>query len=392
MHETEKIWMNGEFVDWADAKVHVGVHGLHYGTGVFEGIRCYETPEGPGGLPAQGAPAAPAQLGPAALHGAARTRSTSCAPRRTSWSAATGLPECYIRPIAFYGYGELGVHTAGNPVEIVIMSWPWGNYLGDESAEERHPHQDLLLEARRPEHDPARLQGDRASTSTRCSPSTRRGAPATTRRSCSPTRATSPTARARTSSSSRTACICTPPLSTSILPGITRDSVIQIAQDLGYVVEEANLIRTDLYLADEIFMTGTAAEVTPVRSVDDHEIGVGPGHARAAEGVPRHGARRERALGALARARAEHGASRAPRREAPTTRHDPALGAVARRAGRGARARGAPLGPALARACDRPLRGAVRGDGRRALCGRGVVRHRRAALLCAIAGVGPATR
>ena len=143
----------------------------------------------------------------------------------------------------------------------------------------------------------------RASTSTRCSRCTRPSGPATTRRSCSTTRATSPTGSGENIFVVKDGRIVTPPLSMSILPGITRDSVIQIAQDLGYVVEEANLIRTDLYLADEIFMTGTAAEVTPVRSVDDHEIGGGPGHARAAEGLPRHGARQDRALESLARPR-----------------------------------------------------------------------------------------
>ena len=109
----------------------------------------------------------------------------------------------------------------------------------------------------------------------------------------------------------RDGVLYTPDLATGILPGITRDSIKQIAQDLGYTVVEKALIRSDLYLADEVFMCGTAAEVTPLRSVDDHEIGVGADHAASPEGVPRHGARRERALGAVARARAAAGAFRA---------------------------------------------------------------------------------
>ena len=131
MQETEKIWMNGEFVDWADAKVHVGVHGLHYGTGVFEGIRCYDTPKGP----------AVFRLSDhmKRLHNSARLLHMELPFSVDELKTATnelighnGLPECYIRPIAFYGYGELGVSSKGNPVEVVIMSWPWGSYLGEE--------------------------------------------------------------------------------------------------------------------------------------------------------------------------------------------------------------------------------------------------------------------
>ncbi len=128
MEETEKIWFNGELVDWADARIHVGSHGLHYGTGVFEGIRCYATGTGPAvfrlrehlerlqasaGLIYMALPYTVEEL------------------RRATHDllAANGLDECYIRPIAFYGYGELGVHTGSNPVDVVIMSWPWGAYL-----------------------------------------------------------------------------------------------------------------------------------------------------------------------------------------------------------------------------------------------------------------------
>ena len=131
MRETDKIWMNGELVDWADATVHVGTHGLHYGTGVFEGIRCYETDKGPAVFRLtdhlnrlqNSAKLLYMELPYSTddLHAACR-----------ELIGANGLPECYLRPIAFSGYGELGVSTAGNPVEVVIMSWPWGAYLGDE--------------------------------------------------------------------------------------------------------------------------------------------------------------------------------------------------------------------------------------------------------------------
>ena len=274
MQETEKIWMNGELVDWADAKVHVGVHGLHYGTGVFEGIRCYDTPRGPavfrlsdhlqrlvdsGTLLYLEIPYTVEELR-AATHELVRTN---------------GLPSCYIRPIAFYGYGELGVSTAGNPVETVIMSWPWGAYLGADS----------------------QTQGVRAKISswTRVGPNVIPHVAKATGIYLNSMLATQEARRAgyeeailltdqgtiadgpgETIFVVSDGVIRTPPLSTSILQGITRDSVIQIAQDLGYVVEETQLIRAELMLADEVFMTGTAAEVTPVRSVDDVEIGVGP--------------------------------------------------------------------------------------------------------------------
>ena len=163
MQETEKIWMTGELVDWADAKVHVGVHGLHYGSGVFEGIRCYETDSGPAVFrladhlqrlhdSARLLLHGHAVLGRRAARGNARALATN------------GLRRGYLRPIAFYGYGELGVSAAGNPVEIVIMSWPWGAYLGDEGDEQRHPREGLVLEARRPERDPARRRRRPAST------------------------------------------------------------------------------------------------------------------------------------------------------------------------------------------------------------------------------------
>jgi branched-chain amino acid aminotransferase len=271
MRETDKIWMNGELVDWADARIHVGSHGLHYGTGVFEGIRCYETPKGP----------AVFRLTDhlQRLHNSARLLYMEIPYSVPELREASlqlighnGLPECYLRPICFYGYGELGVSTAGNPVDTVIMSWPWGAYLGDEGMKNgirvkvsswkrigpnTIPHVAkatgvylnsmlAVTEANRAGYDEAILLTDDGYVA---------------------------------DGSGENIFVVygdkigTPSLSTSILPGITRDTIIQIAQDLGYTVEERNVIRSDLYLADEIFMVGTAAEVTPIRSVDDHEVG-----------------------------------------------------------------------------------------------------------------------
>ena len=271
MQELGKIWMNGDLVDWVDAKIHVGSHGLHYGSGVFEGIRAYETDKG----------SAVFRLTDhlERLHNSAKLLYMelpySVAQLKSACVeliAANGLAECYLRPIAFYGYGELGVSAAGNPVDVVIMSWPWGAYLGEDglktgirakiSSWKRVgvnviPHVSkatgiylnsmlAVMEANRAGYDEAILLTDDGYVADGSGENVfvvKNGA------------------------------IYTPDLSASILPGITRDTIIQIAQDLGYSVVEKPLIRTDLYLADEVFMTGTAAEVTPIREVDDQLIG-----------------------------------------------------------------------------------------------------------------------
>ena len=274
MQETPKIWMNGELVDWADAKVHVGVHGLHYGSGVFEGIRCYETPEGP----------AVFRLDEhlKRLDNSARLLGmelpyTVEALRDATFEliGANGLTECYLRPIAFYGYGELGVAARDNPVDTVIMSWPWGAYLGEEGLRQGIRAKVSSWQRIGANVIPhvAKATGVYLNSMLAVTEANRAGYD----------EAILLTAEGYVADGSgenifvvRDGEISTPSLSTSILPGITRDTVIQIAQDLGYVVSEQNIIRSDLYLADEVFMCGTAAEVTPLRSVDDHEIGVGP--------------------------------------------------------------------------------------------------------------------
>ena len=273
MQETEKIWMNGELVDWADAKVHVGVHGLHYGTGVFEGIRCYSTERGPAvfrlvdhlkrletsaGLIYMELPYTVEDLRSACFE----------------TLAVNGLEASYLRPIAYYGYGELGVHSGDNPVDVAIICFPWGAYLGEGS----------------------QTQGISAMISSwrRVGPNTIPHAAKATGVYLNSMLATHEARRAgyeeailltddgfiadgpgETIFVVKDGTIYTPDLSASILPGITRDSIIQIAEDLGHAVVQKPLIRTDLYVADEVFMTGTAVEVTPVRAIDDHEIGVG---------------------------------------------------------------------------------------------------------------------
>jgi branched-chain amino acid aminotransferase len=271
MQELDKIWMNGELVDWADAKIHVGTHGLHYGSGVFEGIRAYETPKG----------SAVFRLSDhlQRLNNSARLLNMDLGYSQGELRSAcmeligaNGVAECYLRPIAFFGYGELGVSATGNPVDVVIMSWPWGTYLGADGLAKGIrakisswtrigpnviPHVAkatgiylnsmlAVMEANRAGYDEAILLTDDGYVAD---------------------------GSGENLFVIKDGTIYTPDLSASILPGITRDTIIQIAQDLGYTVVEKQLIRTDLYLADEVFMTGTAAEVTPLREIDDQPIG-----------------------------------------------------------------------------------------------------------------------
>jgi branched-chain amino acid aminotransferase len=271
---TEKIWMNGELVDWDDARVHVGAHGLHYGTGVFEGIRCYDTPKGPSVFRLtdhmQRLHDSASLIGMEVPHSVDELRAAT-----NELLSANALQECYIRPIAFYGFRELGVSARGNPVDTAIMAWPWGTYLGEEalktgirvkiSSWQRVPPNviphaskatGVYLNSMLAVHEAQQAGYDEAIMLT--------------------PEGTVADGPGETIFVVKGGTIYTPDLSTGILHGITRDSIMQIADDLGHVVLEKTLIRSDLYLADEVFMCGTAAEVTPVRSVDDHEIGVGP--------------------------------------------------------------------------------------------------------------------
>src|SRR5215831_170668 len=259
MQATDKIWMNGALVDWDDAKIHVGAHGLHYGTGVFEGIRCYDTPQGPSVF---------------RLADHLERFENSAKLLYMNLICVNGLPSCYLRPIAFYGYGELGVAAKENPVEVVIMSWPWGTYLGDEGL----------------------LNGVRAKVSSwqrigpNVIPHTAKATGVYLNSMLAVTEANNAgydesimlTQDGYVADGSGESIfvvmdgvLYTPDLSAGILRGITRDTVIQIAEDLGYRVVEKNLIRSDLYIADELFMCGTAAEVTPISEIDDIAIGVG---------------------------------------------------------------------------------------------------------------------
>jgi branched-chain amino acid aminotransferase len=271
--QADLIWMNGEFVAWEDAKVHVLTHGLHYGTGVFEGIRAYET-----------------ELGTAVfrhrdhldrLYRSAQLYYMPIPYTLEELRAATheliarnALSSCYIRPIVFRGYGQMGLYPLEAPVEVTIAVWGWGAYLGEESKrtgirakvsswrrispDSLIPHAKACgqylnsvlakIESHKAGYEEAILLDDAGHVSE---------------------------GSGENVFVVRDGVIATPPPTASILDGINRRSAIQIARDLGYELVERDLARGELYLADEVFLTGTAAELVPVREIDDHTIGGG---------------------------------------------------------------------------------------------------------------------
>ena len=267
---TPKIWMNGKLVDWADAQVHVLTHTLHYGTGVFEGIRAYETANGP----------AIFRLTEhiERLFNSAKILMMDMpytveeivnATKETVRS--TGLPSCYVRPIAYYGYGEMGLNTLPCKVDVAIACWTWGAYLGDDAVTKgvrmkvsswtRHDHNTMppaakttgnyvnsslaKVEALKAGYDEG-IMLNRAGLVSECT--------------------------GENIFVSRGGKLITPPLSSGALEGITQSSVATIARDLGIEVTVGDIARSDLYIADEIFVCGTAAEVSSVNSVDDRAV------------------------------------------------------------------------------------------------------------------------
>ena len=267
---TEKIWMNGELIPWADARMHVLTHTLHYGTGVFEGIRAYETKRGP----------AVFRLTEhvARLFDSAKIMMMEIpytvdeivqATKETVRS--TGLSSCYVRPIAYYGYGEMGLNTLPCPVDVAIACWPWGAYLGDDAVSKgvrmkisswtRHDHNTMpplskttgnyvnsslaKVEALKAGYDEAIMLNPEGLVS-----------------ECT----------GENIFAARRGVLITPTTSAGALPGITQDSVTTIARDHGFEVRVDDLSRSDLYVAEEMFVCGTAAEVSAVNSVDDRAI------------------------------------------------------------------------------------------------------------------------
>jgi branched-chain amino acid aminotransferase len=269
--KAELIWMNGDFVPWDEAKVHVLSHGLHYGSGVFEGIRAYETERGTAVFRHQDH-----------LDRLARSAEMYHLPLPYSMEEVrqathelirrNGLKSCYIRPLAFRGYGEMGLYATSAPVEMIVAVWPWGAYLGEES--KRHGIRAKVSSWRRLSPDSwiphAKATGHYMNSILAKTETAQAGYD----------EAIMLDHRGMVCEGSgenvfavRDGVIITPPHTASILDGITRKSVIQIARDLDYAVVERDLTRSELYISEELFLTGTAAELVPVREIDDHPIG-----------------------------------------------------------------------------------------------------------------------
>jgi branched-chain amino acid aminotransferase len=262
--------MNGKLVDWDDAKIHVLTHTLHYGMGVFEGVRAYETPNGPGVF----------RLTEhmARLHNSAKIMGMDMpfsveelVQATKDVVKASGLPGAYIRPIAYYGYGEMGLNTLPCSVDVAIACWPWGAYLGEDaltkgvrmkiSSWTRHDHNTMppaskttgnyvnsslaKVEALKAGYDEAIMLNPQGFVS-----------------ECT----------GENIFVARDGMFITPPTAAGALEGITQDSVMKIGRDLGFEFRFDNLTRSDLYVCEEMFVCGTAAEVSAVNSVDDRSI------------------------------------------------------------------------------------------------------------------------
>ena len=267
------IWFNGRLVPFESATVHVLTHALHYGSSVFEGIRCYDTDRGPAVFRLREhmrrlvdsakiyRMEVPYDLD--ALDGAV-----------LDTIAASGMGACYVRPLVYRGFGKMGVNPLNNPVETMVAVWDWAAYLGPEALEKGVDVHVSSWQRYAPNTIPAlaKAGGNYLSSSLAKMDAVLGGF----------AEGIMLNVDGYVSEGSgenlflvRDGKILTPPASLSVLPGITRSSVVQLARDAGYTVEEALIPREALYLADELFFTGTAAEITPVRTVDHHTIGTG---------------------------------------------------------------------------------------------------------------------
>jgi branched-chain amino acid aminotransferase len=271
---TGKIWMNGALVEWKDATIHIASHVIHYGSGVFEGARCYETPKG----------SACFRLDEhlVRLVNSAKIYRMEYPLDLPGWRTvvletirANQLKACYIRPLIYRGYDTLGVNPLANPVDACVLLWEWGAYLGPEALEHGVDMKVSSWSRMAPNTLPAMAK---ATANYANSALIKMDALAD---GYSEGIALDVTGNVSEGSGQnifvvRDGTLLTPPMSASILGGITRDTIITLAREMGYTVAETNLPRELLYIADEVFVVGTAAEVTPIRSID--RITVGPGH------------------------------------------------------------------------------------------------------------------
>ena len=272
--DVDTIWMDGEFVDWEDAQVHVLTHALHYGTGVFEGVRCYDTEQGP----------AIFRWEPHLdrLYDSAKPYELDIQYSREELTEATlelirrqDLGGCYIRPIVFYGYRQLGVSPEGVPTKTAIACWPWGTYLGEEALERGVKVKVSSWRKHAPSQIPtnAKTTGPYVNSMIAGEEARRHGYTEAIVLNKEGYVAEGP---GENIFMVEDETIYTPAVSQSILDGITRETVVELARELGYEVDDqATIGRGELYTADELFFSGTAAEVTPIRQVDNVEIGSG---------------------------------------------------------------------------------------------------------------------
>jgi branched-chain amino acid aminotransferase len=270
---TGKVWMNGKIVDWKDATIHIASHVVHYGSAVFEGARCYKTPHGSMFFRLD------AHM--RRLYDSARIYRMDYGLDREALTRAVvetvqanGLAACYIRPVLYRGYHTLGVNPLPCPVDAVVLVWEWGAYLGPDALEHGVDVRVSSWTRSAPNTFPAmaKTAANYANSSLIKMEAVVDG--------YSEGIALDPEGHLSEGSGQnlflvRDEVLYTPPLSASVLPGITRDSIITLAQDHGFQVKEQDLPREMLYIADEVFFVGTAAEITPIRSVDKIQIGVG---------------------------------------------------------------------------------------------------------------------
>lgn len=272
--ESEQIWFDGELIDYDKMEVHALSHALHYGSGVFEGIRAYETDRGPAVFHLQD-------------HLRRLRRSAEQYYMEIPFSdeelrqavhatiAANELPACYIRPLVFRGRGEMGVNPLNCPVRTMIAVWSWGAYLGEEALE--NGIRCMISSWRRigPNMIPptAKASGQYLNSQLAKIEALKHGYDEAILLNEHGTIADGSGENVFAVVHGQ---LVTPPLSASCLPGITRHAVMEMAESVGIATIERDLTRAELYFADEVFLTGTAAEVTPVASVDDHHIGTGP--------------------------------------------------------------------------------------------------------------------
>ena len=271
IEKTAKIWMDGKLVDWDDARIHVLTHTLHYGSGVFEGIRAYPTANGPAVFRLTDHLRRLLQSAHLFLMDVPYSLEELVEATKET-IRVNEVESCYIRPIAFLGYGEMGLNPLPCPVNVSIAVWPWGTYLGDEAVKHGVRLQGSSWRRMDPNVNPVAAKGTGIYINSSLA-------------KVEALKSGYDEAILLNSQGFVAECtgenifvvkdgsLVTPPLSSGALEGVTRDSVMTIASDLGIEVREENLLRTDLYCADEAFLTGTAAEIVPMRSVDEREIG-----------------------------------------------------------------------------------------------------------------------